>query len=298
MAEVLQSLSDALAAVVSDAGQSIVSVDARRRLPATGIVYSAEGVIVTAHHVVTREESIRVGLPDGQKVNAEFVGRDPSTDLAVLKVDASDLSVPQWASSESLRVGHLAVAVGRPGTDTQATLGVVSALWSDWRTPAGGLLDQRIQTDVVMYPGFSGGPLVSVSGQFIGLNTSGLARGASIAVPAATISRVTEALLRDGVIKRGYLGVTAQPVRLPEAMSTELGQETGLMLVAVDPASPAGQGGLAMGDTIVAFGETPTRTMDELQAALTGDRVGESVSVRIIRGGQVHNVSVTIGERS
>lgn len=297
MAEVLQNLSDALAAAVADAGQYTVRVEARRRMPASGIVWSAEGVIVTAHHVVSREENIKVGLPDGKVVSAAFVGRDPTTDIAVLRAEASGLSAAAWLNPQELRVGHLAMAVGRPGDDVQATLGVVSALGEGWRTGAGGHIDAYLQTDVVMYPGFSGGPLVGAGAKLLGMNSSALMRGVSLALPAPTLSRVVDALLTHGRIQRGYLGVGIQPVRLPEAISTALeGQEAGVMLVSVEAGGPAATGGLSMGDTIVTLGGQPVRGFDELQAALSGDKVGQSVPVRIVRGGELIEKSVTIGE--
>ncbi|MCP4361762.1 MAG: signal protein PDZ, partial [Chloroflexi bacterium] len=142
MSEILQHLSDDLAGTVEKAGPSIVRVEARRRLPASGIVWSEDGVIVTAHHTVEREEKIKVGLPDGQTVSATLVGRDPTTDLAVLRSEATGLTPPTWASfdSQGVRVGHLVLALGRPGKTVQATLGIVSALSEDWRTPGGSQL--------------------------------------------------------------------------------------------------------------------------------------------------------------
>jgi S1-C subfamily serine protease len=299
MAEALQNFSDALAGVVATAGESIVRVEARRRLPATGIIWSEDGVIVTAHHVIRKDENIRIGLPDGSTATANLAGRDPTTDLAVLRADASGLAAPAWAGPESLAVGHFVLALGRPGRTVQATLGIVSALSEgDWRTPAGGQLDRYLQTDVVMYPGFSGGPLIDVSGQVVGLNTSHLLRGVAMAVPSPSLNTIVEALLEHGHIRRGYLGVGAQPARLPEGLAAELEQETGLLLVSVDSGSPADQGGLAMGDTIVTFDGQPVRHLDDLLAMLGGDRVGAEVSVRILRGGQLQEESVVVGERS
>jgi len=299
MANVLKNVSDALAATAEAAGSHVVRVEARRRLPASGIVWSDDGVIVTAHHIVERGDNIGVGLPDGQTATATLVGRDPTTDLAVLRAQATGLTSRTWAEPDDMRVGHLVLALGRPGKTVQATLGIVSAL-SDggWRSPAGGELDRYLQTDVVMYPGFSGGPLVDVAGQVIGLNTSALLRGVSLTVPAPTVRRVVETLLAHGRVRRGYLGVGAQPVRLPASLAEHLGQETGLLLVSVEPASPAEQGGLLLGDTIVALDDHPVRHLDDLLGLLSSDRVGRSVPVRILRGGQVQELTVVIGERS
>ena len=298
MADVLRNLSDALAATVATAGAGVVRVEARGRIPASGILWSPDGVIVTAHHVVEREENIGVGLPDGQTVAAALVGRDPTTDLAVLRADAKGLTPAAVAEPDSLRVGHLALALGRPGQTVQATLGIVSALGEEWRTPAGGQVDAYLQTDLVMYPGFSGGPLVDVSGRVLGLNTSALLRGISLTLPTPTLRRVVEALLTHGRVRRGYLGVGAQGVRLPAALEQQLGQETGLLLISVEPDGPAGQAGLLLGDTIIALDSQPVRHMDDLLALLGGERVGVSTPVRIVRGGVVQELQVTIGERS
>ncbi len=299
MTEVLLNLSNALAATVKTAGSGVVRVEARRRLPASGIVWSPDGVIVTAHHVVQQEDNIRLGLPDGQTVSATLVGRDPTTDLAVLQAEVTNLTPPTWVEPDNLQVGHLVLALGRPGQTVQATLGIISALSEkNWRAPAGGLLDRYLQTDVVMYPGFSGGPLVSAAGKVIGLNTSALVRGVSLTVPVTTLQRVIETLLAHGRVRRGYLGVSTQPVRLSEALRQQLAQETGLLLVAVEPDSPAEQGGLLLGDTIVALDDTPVRHHDDLLALLSADRVGTTASIRIVRGGQVEEVKVVVGERS
>lgn len=299
MTELLQNVSNSLADTVETAGAGVVRVEARRRLPASGIVWSADGVIVTAHHIVEQDENIKIGLADGQTVSASLVGRDPTTDLAVLRSDATGLTVPTQAqlNDQDIRVGHLVLALGRPGKSVQATLGIVSALGKNWRTPGGSQLDYYLQTDVVMYPGFSGGPLVNAAGQVVGLNTSALLRGISITVPVTGMRRVVEALLAHGRIKRGYLGVNTQPVRLPTALREQLNQETGLLLAAVEPDSPAEKGGLLLGDTIVAFAGTPVRQHDDLLAQLSPDRVDTEVPVRLVRGGQVQDITVVVGER-
>lgn len=298
MASVLSTLSEELATTVSHASQGVVRLEARRRLPASGVVWSADGVIVTAHHVVERKESIRVGLPDGSDVEATLVGRDPATDLAVLSANAKGLTPARWNEADDLRVGHLVLALGRPGQTVQATLGIVSALGGSWVTPARGRLGRYLQTDVVMYPGFSGGPLVDAGGTFLGLNTSAILRGITVTVPSVTVRQVVETLMAHGRMRRGYLGVGAQPVRLPPALAQELGLETGLLLVSVAPESPAERDGMLLGDIIVALDGQPVRHIDDLQALLDGTPIGTPVKTRVVRGGKVQELTVSTGERS
>ncbi len=297
MSNVLLDLSDDLAAIVGTTGLAVIRVEARRRMPASGVLWSSDGLIVTTHHVVERNEDIGVGLPDGETVAATLVGRDPTTDLAVLRAEVGNLTPPTWAEPDALKVGHLVLALGRPGRTVQATLGVVSALGGGWRTRGGGQIDRYLQTDVVMYPGFSGGPLVSAAGHVVGINSSALMPGTSLALPTPTVRRVVEDLLAHGQVRRGYLGVGTQPARLSLALAEKLGQETGLLLVSVEPGSPAERGGLFMGDTIVTFDGQPVRHHDDLLALLSGDRVGATLPVRILRGGQVQELRIVVGER-
>ena len=297
MANVLAELSDTLANTVAAAGASVVRVEGRRRIPATGIVWSADGLIVTAHHVVAQDENIHVGLPDGRVVAATLVGRDPSTDTAVLRAAAADLTPLTESNKQELGVGNLVLALGRPGKTVQATLGIVSALGDGWRTRMGGQIDRYLQTDVVMYPGFSGGPLVDAHGRLAGMNTSALMGGVSLAIPTVTLARVIDALVADGRMKRGYLGVSTQRVKLPTELREQLGQKTGLLIVSAEPNSPASAAGLTLGDTIVTLDGEKVRDHDDLLALLSGDRVGTAVPVGIVRGGQVQPMQVTIGER-
>jgi S1-C subfamily serine protease len=300
MTGVLQDVSNALAQTVETVGPGVVRVEARRRLAASGVVWAADGLIVTANHVVRQDENIGLGLAGGQGTSAQVVGRDPTTDLAVLRADTKNLVKPTWAQAgaPTMAVGHLVLALGRPGKTVQATLGIISALSEDgWRTPAGGLLDRYLQTDVVMYPGFSGGPLVDVNGQVLGLNTSALLRGISLTVPGTSIGKVVETLLTHGRVRRGYLGISVQPVRLPETLKQQLNQEVGLLLVAVEEDGPAGKAGLVLGDTIVTLDGSAVSSYDDLVTLLGADRVGAEVPLRIVRGGQVQDMKVVIGER-
>jgi S1-C subfamily serine protease len=293
----LSDLSNALAELVEHTGGSVVRVEGRSRMPATGVVYGGDGVIVTAHHVVERDDNLTVGLPNGESAAAQLVGRDPSTDLAVLRVSGLSLTAAQWLDAGELRVGNLAVALGRPGRSVQAVLGLVTALGGAYRTSAGGEIDRYLQSDIVMYPGFSGGPLVAADGRLAGINSSALARGASLTIPAATVKRVVDTILQHGHMPRGYLGVGIQPVRLDPALHTELEQQTGLMLMSVEADGPAAKAGLLQGDVLVSLNGEPLRQMDDLQGLLTRGLVGKPVTVRYVRAGAVHEAQAVVGQK-
>jgi len=297
MSDILQSISTAAADLAESAGRSVVRVEGRHRLPASGVVYTADGIILTAHHVVERDEQLRVGLPTGGNVDAELVGRDPGSDLAVLRVATTGLTAATWIDADELRVGNLILALGRPGQSVQATLGIVSARGGAWRTGSGGDIDRYLQTDVVMYPGFSGGALVTADGRFGGINSSALVRGVSVTIPAATVVRVASTILAHGRMPRGYLGVGIQPVRLDASLQEQLGQQTGLMLMSVEAGAPAAQAGLLQGDVIVTLDGQRIRQMDDLQTLLVGSQVGRTVTVRYVRAGAVHETWVTVGQK-
>ena len=295
----LAGVSDELASAVERAGAGVVTVDARRRHPATGIVWSDDGLIVTANHVVERDEEIVIGLPDGRTVAAALVGRDPGSDLAVLRVEASDLS-PLPRSTVEPRVGHLTLAIGRPGpSGPMASLGVISAVGGPLRFRGGGSLDRYVHADVAMLPGFSGGPLIDSNGGVIGLNTSGLGRAGQLTILAENIDATVRTLLQHGRVRRGYLGVGAQAVRLPDTLVQALGggQEQGLLIVSVESGGPADAAGLILGDVILSVDGGEVGQVEQLQELLTGDRVGKPIPVRIARGGEPREIDVTVGER-
>ena len=330
MTDTLQQLSKEMADLVDNAAESVLRVNARRRLPATGIAWS-ENLIVTAHHVVESGD-ISIGLPDGERIDARLVGRDPRNDLALLQVDAS-LKPANRADDGSLRVGNLVLALGRPRQHVKATLGVVSGLvvpgdarrrrqhlrarfaergrerpnerrrkrWqrramqeigAGW---AWALPDGMIQTDVTMYPGFSGGPLLGVDGKVYGMNTSGFAGGISVAVPFASISKSVAALLADGKIQTGYLGVGVQPAQLPDSIAEALQQETGLLIVSIEADSPAAAAGMLVGDILTALDEEALEDVDELQLLLARLAPGREAKTGYVRGGEFSEGSVVIG---
>ena len=297
MSEILSQLSKDISSIVEGTGKAIVRVEARRRMPATGIIWTDDGVIVTSHHVVERDDNIVIGLPDGSTTSATLVGRDPSTDVAVLRADIAGHSPAVRAASNGVKTGHLALALGRPGNSVRAMLGMVNAVGKAWRTPAGGPVDRYIQTEVTMSPGFSGGPLVDASGAILGMNTSGLLRGSAATIPVETLDRVVNAILAHGKVRTAYLGVGTQPVRLQAAASANVDQETGLLIISVEESGPAERGGLLQGDTIVSLDGEPVRQVDDLLSLLSSDRVGKAVEVAVIRGGVLSKISVSLGER-
>src|SRR5688572_26347184 len=190
MNSLAEQLSSSLAAVVEASAPSVIRVDGHRRLWSSGVVWSADGVALAAHHAVEIDEGVEVGLPDGKQVKANVVGRDPGTDLAVLRLDATGLVSPRWVPIESVKVGHVALALSRPGRSVRAGLGIVSALGEAWRTPTGGKIERFFQSSFAPDKGFSGGLLVDAAGAGLGMNSAGLLRGAGVTLPQVTLQRV------------------------------------------------------------------------------------------------------------
>jgi S1-C subfamily serine protease len=301
----LRQFSDQLASVVEQAARSIVTVAARPRQPATGIIWRAETetIILTADHVIEREDEINVTLPDKREVKAQLIGRDPSTDLAALRLTDVDLSTENVPAetSENLRVGHLVLAIGRPASDgPRVSFGAVSSIDGPRRSWQGNEIEGVIYPDVTLYPGFSGGPLVDLSGRVVGLNSSQLTRQNSSALPVATLRRVANALVKHGRVQRGYLGIGTQQAPLPAALAQKVGstQQAALLIVTVEPGSPAEQAGLLMGDLLVSLGSQPTTDGATLRAQLGAERLGQSIPAKILRGGEPRDINITVAERS
>ena len=290
-------LSKSLAAAVATAGPAVVRIVARRRGPSSGVVWSEDGAVVTAEHVLEWDEEIEVGLADGATATARVAGRDPSTDLAVLRVQASGLTPAPWADAEDLALGSLLLGVSRPGR-LRAALGVVSTVGDGFRTPAGGRIDREIRTDLGIHTGFSGSLALDAGGRAVGLCTAGIWRATPVVVPTSTLRRVVGTLLTHGHVRRGYLGIATQPVRLPGPLAERLGQASGLLVVAVEPGTPAERGGLLLGDVLVAFAGQPLTHPAELLHLLSEETVGADVAVRLVRAGEVREVPVTVGSRN
>lgn len=297
MTNPLTDFSNGLASAVEKGGASTVLVDARKRYPASGIAYSQD-LILTADHIVTREENIKVLLPDGRTFDATIAGRDPGSDLALLRLPEKVLTPAQ--TSDDVKVGQLVLALGRPNSEgIQASWGIVTSINGPTRTFRGGLLDEYIRTETTPYPGFSGGPLINTKGEVLGLNTSGLTHGSSLTIPVKVAWRIAEALAKHGTVKRGYLGVRTQPVEIPETARKILKREQnhGLLVLWLEEGGPAEKGGLLVGDILVAVDSQTVSDPDDLFSTLGSDTVGKGIAVEILRGGRPETIQVTVGER-
>jgi len=290
-------LSDVFAAIVEKSSASVVRVEARRRSPSSGIVWSSDGLVITAQHAVERDEEIEVGFFDGRTAEAKLVGRDAGSDVALLRVAATDLEVPSWSTAEP-KVGHLVLAVARPGRTARASMGIVSAVSGEWRSPAGGRLERYLQTDIALQPGFSGSLLVDARGNALGMNTASLLRGHSLAVPTETLRRVAEALIAHGRMRRAFVGLGSMPIRLPVKAARASGQESALLVIAVQPDGPADLSGVLLGDALLALDGQALTQVDDLIEALTEERIGAELKFRILRAGEVREIPVRAGARS
>ena len=293
-ADALSALSNQMADAVERVAKSIVTVFGRDRQSATGIVYANE-LVLTADHVLERDDNLSVATADGKKLAAQLIGRDPTTDLAVLRV--AGLSAPSAAASAAPRVGQWVLAVGQPEEGLMASHGVVSAVGGPLRMGNGVNVERYIRTDATPYPGFSGGPLTDATGAVLGILTTGLARNVAIGIPFDLALRVAQTLTSQGYVKRGYLGVISQQVKLPTSQRAGLSQEHGLLVMRVEDDSPAEKGGMLMGDILTSVDGQVVTNADELMGLLSGDRVGRAVNLGVVRGGTLQTVSVVVGQR-
>lgn len=297
----LVALSNDLAAAVEHAANSVVAVYGRQRMPASGIVWSESGLIVSASHVVERDEDIHIDTPDGRHLSTNVVGRDPNTDLVLLSVDSAGLT-PAVRATHEPKIGHLVLAVGRPGkTGPMASLGVISLIGgNNDHQSRQQQLGRFLRTDAAMLPGFSGGPLVDTWGDVLGLNSSTMGRGSGFALPNETIERIVGSLQKHGKVRRGFLGITAQPVHVNGqlAESLELANTKALVIVGLEADGPAEKQGLLIGDIIVRLAGSPVGSVDQLMALLTGDLVDQPVDIELIRGGVRITRSIVAGERA
>ncbi len=297
---ILETISNEFAAVAERVGRSVVAVHARRWMPASGIEWK-KGVVVTVHHGVQRDEDIKVLLDGGRVVSAKLAGRDPSTDIAVLRIEDGSSGAPQLGDSTSLRLGHLVLALGRTRRgDLVASSGIIGGISGEWRNQHGGQLGQHIRLDLALYPGFSGGPLLNAAGEVVGVNTRGLGHGRAVTLPVATVNRVVEELLEKGHIARPYLGIAMQPVEVPENMNSKLPAETrvGLLVMHVQNGGPAEKAGVLLGDLLIEVGGKTVEHVDAIQDSLAMAKIGDVLQIRVIRAGEIKTVAVALGERT
>jgi S1-C subfamily serine protease len=256
---------------------------------------------VTANHGVRRDEDLSVLLGPERSAPVTLAGRDPSTDLAILKLsDDQTIPLPDVADSSSLKLANLVLALGRSQRgNLVASAGTIGGLSGEWRTWRGGRVDQHIRLDLELYPGFSGGPLVNAQGKVVGINTRGVARGRALTIPASTVNRVVDELLDKGHIARPYLGLAMQPVVIPETLRSKLrsGITSGLVIVHVEPTGPGDRAGILLGDVLVELEGNALEGMESIQHLLLSAKVGDKVPATILRGGSPVQLTISLDDR-
>ncbi|HET9887421.1 MAG TPA: trypsin-like peptidase domain-containing protein [bacterium] len=299
MENTLTHLSSQLVEIVERFSSHVVAVHARRHFPSSGVIWGS-GMVVTADHTVQRDEEIQVTLSDGKSRAAQLAGRDPGTDLALLKVESLAAPAPAPAFAEKVQAGELALVLGRsPDSGPNASLGIISAVSGPWRTWRGGRLDQYIRLDAKFFPNSSGGAVISARGEVVGIGTAALSRMAGLAIPAPVVRRVAEKLQKDGSIARGYLGVGVQSVPIPDALRVQMthGNQSGGIILGVEPGGPADQAGLLIGDVIVALGDSKIEGTSDVQTFADSNGVGASTKVSYLRAGSLKESTLVVGER-
>jgi len=275
MASVLETLSNDFAAAAEAVGSSVAAIYGRRWMPSSGIQWR-KGFIVTAHHSIRREEDIAVVAAGGKSFKANLAGRDPSTDLAILKVsEESALPIPSFGDG-GLKLGHVVLALGRSrGSNLVASAGIVGGISGEWEPRRGGRVDQHIRLSLELYPGFSGGPLVNAQGKVVGINTRGLSRGRAVTIPLATVNRIVDELIEKGHIAKPYLGLAMQPVAVPESLRGKVPDagNSAVLVVHVEPAGPADKAGVLLGDVVVELQGKPVEDTGDIQQLLGSAKI-------------------------
>jgi len=293
----LQSFSNAVTELADNVSSSVVNVNAGRR-GGTGLVWSEDGLVVTASHVVGHSSVPTVTLQDGREVQARVLGRDPYADVALLKIDASGLSPVELGSADGIRVGQFVLALANAfGRRVSATSGIITSLRRSMRGFWGIMIEDAVVSDAKLNPGYSGGPLVDAAGKLLGMNVAYFA-GRGVAVSVDSLKETVERISEDGGVKKGFLGVVVEPIELPEdvAKSMEVGQDEGLLVRSVEAGSPAKAAGLAIGDIILRLGSHQATDEYALHKALSKDVVGKQLSLLVLRTEKVTELRVTPAE--
>ncbi len=290
-AALLDAYSDAVVRAIEVVAPAVVKLDVGRHGSGSGFLFSSDGLLITNSHVVQGASHVGVAFADGGTARGEVLGDDPDTDLAVVRVAGNGLPFASLGDSSTLRVGQIAIAIGNPyGFDCTVTTGVISALGRSLRARSGRLMDDVLQTDAALNPGNSGGPLVTSRGDVVGVNTAMImpAQGLSFAIASNTVRFVVSRLLRDGRIRRSYLGVAGRHAPVPRRLSRHHGLAiaSGVRVESVEPSSPASAAGLRAGDLIVAFDQHPVTSVDGLHRLLTEERIGRAAVLTVLRGAE------------
>jgi serine protease Do len=297
MASDLLNLSNELAEAVERAAASVVAVHARRGIGSSGIVWR-DNLILTSSEGVRTEEGIQLLLPDGRISTARLRGRDSGTDLAVLETEATGLRPLEFAADTALKAGQLALAVGRTAnTGPIASFGIISGVSGEWKTWRGGKINPFVRLDISAYPTLSGGAALDAGGNLIGLVSTGLSRSSVFAVTGNTVDRIAGKLSQQGYVSRGFLGVALQPVALPAGAKESLKQDSGIMLLGIEPEGPGAVGGLILGDVLVAGDGQALAEPEALAELLEGTPAGQVVKFKVLRAGVVQDLDVRVGER-
>jgi S1-C subfamily serine protease len=295
-AVLLDAYSSAVVHAVEMVGPAVVKIDSAGG-GGSGVLFTPDGLILTNSHVVENPGPLTVVMTDGRSLGADLIGQDADTDLAVIRVDGSAMPFATLGDSRAVRVGQIAIAIGNPyGFHHSVTAGVVSALGRSLRARSGRMMDDIIQTDAALNPGNSGGPLVTTRGEVIGVNTATIlpAQGLCFAIASNTARFVAARLIRDGRIRRSYIGLAGQTVPIPRAVAREnqLAVRSGVFVVSVEANSPAAAAGVKDGDVLLAFAGTPVTGVDDLHRLLTEERIGEPTAITFLRAARQRKMTV------
>jgi S1-C subfamily serine protease len=298
--QLLDAYSRAVIGAVEQVGPAVVRVELAHG-GGSGVIFTPDGFVLTNSHVVSAAGPIVVTLTDGRSVSADRIGEDADTDLAVLRIGGSALPWARLGDSRRTRVGQVAIAIGNPyGFHHSVTSGVVSAVGRSLRSHSGRMIDDIVQTDAALNPGNSGGPLVTTGGEVVGINTAIIlpAQGLCFAIASNTVRFVASRLMRDGRLRRSYIGVAGQQTPIPRAIARTAGMAVtaGVLVASIEPRSPAADAGLQEGDVIVQFGAAIVSGIDDLHRQLTDDHIGTSVRLVVLRRGRRREITITPGE--